>query len=236
MRQRAQSAHALRTPALLLGAHVPDRRPATLAPKSTTTRPYIALSSLHSQKFLKWSRNSRNGLAFLARALEHRKITKISPSRISRIFYIISKTAEAGRWWRKRLWRGGGRSTAHSRTLSHHTRIHCICMHCTRALVRCSTPATEGEAEIQGDVAVHVCAGGQGSGLLLTLACAHTRWIFCRDSPRPWSVGALSVSCSLLAACKHVGFWGSRSFCAFGHGAFSLSAQRATHAAASTKP
>jgi hypothetical protein len=31
----------LRTPALLPGTRVPDRRPATLAPKSTTTRPYM---------------------------------------------------------------------------------------------------------------------------------------------------------------------------------------------------
>lgn len=38
-------------------------------------------------------------------------------------------------------------SKAHYRTLSHRTRMHCICMHCTRALVRCSTPATEEEAE-----------------------------------------------------------------------------------------
>jgi hypothetical protein len=29
--------------------------------------------------------------------------------------------------------------------------MHCICMHCTRALVRCSTPATEEEAERQGE-------------------------------------------------------------------------------------
>jgi hypothetical protein len=121
---------------------------------------------------------------------------------------------------------GGGRSACggevgpRGHTLAHsHTAHACIASACI-ALVRwCAARQRQlrkrrrdsGRARerktVRGEVAVHACAGGQGSGLLLTLACVRTRWILCPDAPLPCSVGALSVCCSLLPACKHVGFW-----------------------------
>jgi hypothetical protein len=151
------------------------------------------------------------------------------------------------RWRRpKRLWRGGGPSRAHSRTLSHRTRMHCICMHCTRALVRCSTTATEEEAErFRASERAKDCEGRS--------CCPCVCWWTRERAPAHSCLRAHTLDfvsrrstpmqrrrfvCLLLAlACVQTrGILGSGSFGAFGHGAFALSSQRATHAAASTKP
>jgi hypothetical protein len=113
---------------------------------------------------------------------------------------------------------GGGRSAcggevgARRQTLAlSHTAHACIASACIARVRWCAARhrqrrkrrrdrASERAKAERGEVAVHACAGGHGSGLLLTLACARTRGILCPDAPLSWSVGALSVSCSLLPA------------------------------------